>query len=81
MEFIAHCRIVHGERAQSLKEKLGEDRNVLLKRISSLRDRFIRKGKESRADFDEANRIWNAMPAFWAGGHNAFDAKKRGEII
>ena len=79
-EFMAHCRKVHGERAQGLKEKLGEDRKVLLKKIASLRNHFRKKEKKSLADFDEANRLWNAMPAFRAGGHKTLESRKRGEI-
>ncbi len=71
-KFVGHCRKVHKEMAQGLKEGLKEDREELIKNVSSLRADFRKKEKEIRADLTEASRIWNTM-------NKTLVSKKRGE--
>jgi uncharacterized coiled-coil DUF342 family protein len=71
-KFVDHCRKVHKEMAEGLKEGLKEDREELIKNVSSLRDDFRKKEKEIRADLTEASRIWNTM-------NKTLVSKKRGE--
>ena len=71
-KFVGHCRKVHKEMAEGLKEGLKEDREELIKNVSSLREDFRKKGKEIRADLTEASRIWNTM-------NKTLVSKKRGE--
>lgn len=72
-KFVNHCRKVHKEMAEGLTKGLKEDREKLIKNVSSLRQDFRKKEKEIRADLAEASRIWNNM-------NKTLEAKKRGEI-
>ena len=72
-KFVDHCRKVHKEMAEGLREGLGEDRKELIKNVSSLRADFRKKEKEIRADLAEANRLWSSM-------NKTLEAKKRGKI-
>jgi hypothetical protein len=71
-KFVDHCREVHKEMSQGLKEGLGEDRKELIKNVSSLREDFRNKEREIRADLNEANRLWSSM-------NKTLESKKKGE--
>ena len=60
-KFVDHCRKVHKEMGDGLKEGLSEDRKELIKNVSSLREDFRNKEREIRADLTEANRLWGTM--------------------
>ena len=72
-KFVGHCRKVHQEMAEGLTKGLKEDREELVKNVSSLREDFRKKEKEIRADLAEASRIWNKM-------NKTLESKKRGDI-
>lgn len=56
-KFVGHCKKVHKEMADGLKEGLKEDRKELIKNVTSLRADFRGKEKEIRADLAEAGKI------------------------
>src|SRR3972149_9352373 len=72
-KFVGHCRKVHQEMSEGLTKGLKEDREELVKNVSSLREDFRKKEKEIRADLAEASRIWNKM-------NKTLESKKRGDI-
>ncbi len=71
-KFVDHCRKVHKEMSDGLKEGLSENRKELIKNVSSLRNDFRKKEKEICADLAEANRLWSSM-------NKTLEAKKRGK--
>ena len=71
-KFVDHCRKVHKEMGEGLKEGLNEDRKELIKSVSSLRDDFRKKERDIRADLSEANRLWSTM-------NKTLGSKKRGK--
>ena len=59
--------------AEGLRKGLKEDREELVKNVSSLREDFRKKEREIRADLAEVSKIWNKM-------NKTLEAKKRGDI-
>ena len=62
----------HEARKRGAKN-LKEHKKELIKNVSSLRDNFKKRAKETRADLAEARSIWNEM-------NKTLETGKRGEL-
>ncbi len=60
-KFVGHCKGLHKEMAEDLKENLLKNREELIRYVSYLRDDFRKKEDEIRSDLAEASKIWNKM--------------------
>lgn len=60
-KFLSDCRKFHKEMSKDLKKSLQQSRNDLIKNVNVLREGFVEKEKEVKADLAEASRIWTNL--------------------
>lgn len=60
-KFLADSKKFHEEMNENLRKTLQEDRKVLARNITALREDFKKKEEEVRADLAEGRKLWNKM--------------------
>lgn len=62
-KFLRDSKQFHEQMSKDLKEGLQEQKENLVKNMNALREDFKKKEEETKADLDEARRIWNKTSA------------------